>query len=157
MAAELRWILLGLSLPLLAGIWWWTARRSSQAPGNPELRESRAGKTAEPASAAAPNARYADPDEHDARPPREADDWGVAPFEPLNIRTADFDHVPALDRPMMVDAEAIPLPEPTMPAAPVSDARISDAPVSTAPVSTAPVSTAPVSTAPPISGAFPDA
>jgi cell division protein ZipA len=40
MAAELRWILLGLSLVLLAGIWWWGARRSSQAPGNAQLRET---------------------------------------------------------------------------------------------------------------------
>src|SRR6266478_5644027 len=40
LAAELRWILLALSLPLLAGIWWWTARRAGQTPGNPELRES---------------------------------------------------------------------------------------------------------------------
>ena len=40
MAAELRWILLALSVPLLAAIWWWTARRSGQSPGNPELRES---------------------------------------------------------------------------------------------------------------------
>ena len=40
LGAELRWILLGLSLPLLAGIWWWTARRAGQAPGNAELRES---------------------------------------------------------------------------------------------------------------------
>ncbi len=39
MAAELRWILLGLSLLLLAGIWWWGSRRSAQAPGNAELRE----------------------------------------------------------------------------------------------------------------------
>jgi cell division protein ZipA len=40
MAAELRWILLGLSLVLLAGIWRWGARRSAQAPGNAALRET---------------------------------------------------------------------------------------------------------------------
>ncbi|HXP64589.1 MAG TPA: hypothetical protein VN815_03865, partial [Steroidobacteraceae bacterium] len=39
MAAELRWILLALSLALLAGIWWWGRRRSSQAPGDAQLRE----------------------------------------------------------------------------------------------------------------------
>ena len=39
MAAELRWILLALSLVLLAGIWWWGRRRSSQAPGDAQLRE----------------------------------------------------------------------------------------------------------------------
>ena len=33
MTTELRLILLALSLVLLAGIWWWGARKSSQAPG----------------------------------------------------------------------------------------------------------------------------
>ena len=56
MAAELRWILLGLGLLLLAGIWWWTARRSGQSPGNAELRESTAGRPAQSAL----DPRYAD-------------------------------------------------------------------------------------------------
>ncbi len=90
MAAELRWILLGLCLPLLAFIWWWTARRAGQTPGNAELRES--------------------PPVHEesARPPAEPRDWGVPPFEPLNIRTAEFDRVPVLDGPMMVHPEPAP-------------------------------------------------
>jgi cell division protein ZipA len=103
-AAELRWILLGLSLPLLAGIWWWTARRAGRTPGNSELRES--------APAFEPP-RYADSD--DDMPPEPAPpppEWGVSPFEPLNIRTADFDHVPVLDGPMMVSAEPAPAPAP---------------------------------------------
>jgi cell division protein ZipA len=94
LAAELRWILLGLSLPLLAFIWWWTARRAGQTPGNAELRES-------------PPAH-----EESARAAAEPRDWGVPPFEPLNIRTADFDirtaefdRVPVLDGPMMVHPE----------------------------------------------------
>jgi cell division protein ZipA len=82
--------LLGLSLPLLAFIWWWTARRAGQTPGNAELRES--------------------PPVHEepARPPAEPRDWGVPPFEPLNIRTAEFDRVPVLDGPMMVHPEPQP-------------------------------------------------
>jgi cell division protein ZipA len=101
-AAELRWILLGLSLPLLAGIWWWTARRAGQTPGNPELREST--PPLDP--------RYADADDYDIRPELQPRDWGVPPFEPLNIRTADFDRVPVLDGPMMVNAEPAPAPAP---------------------------------------------
>jgi cell division protein ZipA len=105
LAAELRWILLGLSLPLLAAIWWWTARRSGQAPGNAELRESTAGKPVEATPALDP--RYTD-DDDDAKPEPESRDWGVPPFEPLSIHTAEFDRVPVLDGPMMVGIE----PEP---------------------------------------------
>jgi cell division protein ZipA len=101
-AAELRWILLCLSLPLLAGIWWWTARRAGQIPGNSELRE--------PTPSVDPPRP---PDSLDDLPPEPAPqprDWGVPPFEPLNIRTAEFDHVPVLDAPMMVGTEPAPTP-----------------------------------------------
>ncbi|MEP6885054.1 MAG: cell division protein ZipA C-terminal FtsZ-binding domain-containing protein [Gammaproteobacteria bacterium] len=105
MGAELRWILLGVSVPLLALIWWWTARRSGQAPGNAELRESTAGKAPEAAPPLDP--RYADADdEEEMMPHPEQRDWGVPPFEPLHIRTAEFDRVPVLDGPMMVDLDA---------------------------------------------------
>jgi cell division protein ZipA len=109
LAAELRWILLGLSLPLLAGIWWWTVRRAGQARGNAELRESTAGKLAETTPPLDP--RYADSDDDDdsMRPEPESRDWGVPPFEPLNIRTAEFERVPVLDRPMMVNVDPAPL------------------------------------------------
>lgn len=106
MGAELRWILLGLSLPLLAGIWWWTARRAGQAPGNAELREST--PPLDPRFGDA-DERFADAD-GDMRPEPESRDWGVPPFEPLNIRTADFDRVPVLDGPMMVNADPAPAP-----------------------------------------------
>jgi cell division protein ZipA len=105
LAAELRWILLALSLPLLAVIWWWTARRTGQAPGNAELRESTAGKPVEAKPALDP--RYTDSGD-DARPGPEARDWGVPPFEPLSIHTAEFDRVPVLDGPMMVSVDAEP-------------------------------------------------
>jgi cell division protein ZipA len=127
-AAELRWILLGLGLPLLAGIWWWTARRSRQTPGNAELRESVMSKPANPAPPAPTlDPRYADSDdgaesgdEEFGRPPPESREWGVPPFEPLNIRTAEFDQVPVLDGPMMVHADPLPAiqPEPAPPSSP---------------------------------------
>jgi cell division protein ZipA len=108
LVAELRWILLGLSLPLLAGIWWWTARRARQAPGNAELRESTVAKPAEAPTPPPLDPRYIDPDEDDMQPATASRDWGVPPFEPLNIHTADFDHVPVLDGPMMVSVEPAP-------------------------------------------------
>jgi cell division protein ZipA len=110
LAVELRWILLALSLPLLAGIWWWTARRSSRIPGNAELRESSVGKPPETQPA------------HDVRPQPESRDWGVSPLEPLSVRTAEFDEVPVLDGPMMVHAaEAPPSPEHSAPVANAAD------------------------------------
>jgi cell division protein ZipA len=93
LAAELRWILLGLSLVLLVGIWWWGGRRSGQAAGNAELRESTSGRSVDAAPSVEP--------EH--VPQHEVRDWGVPPFEPLSIRTREFDSVPILDEPMMVD------------------------------------------------------
>lgn len=89
--AQLRWILAGLGVVAIAAIWWWSTRRSGQAPGNSELRES----TVLPLQTLAPGAeaRERGPDE---RP---------SPLEPLSIRTADFDRVPVLDMPMMADRE----------------------------------------------------
>ena len=120
MAAELRWILLALSLPLLAGIWWWTARRSRQIPGNAELREPM-GKSPETQPALDP--RYMDFDDADsgsrgARPQPESGDWGVPPLEPLSVRTAEFDEVPVLDGPMMVHADPAPTMQPRAEAPP---------------------------------------
>jgi cell division protein ZipA len=124
MAAELRSILLALSLVLLAGIWWWGRRRSLQAPGNPALREitpTAALRSETPAAEALPRAE-ADAEaeaeaEADAIPASQGRDWGVPPFEPLSIRTQDYDRVPVLDGPMMVDVELAPArssaPEPS--------------------------------------------
>ncbi len=85
---QFRWILLGLGLLLIGGIWWWGARRPDQAPGNAELRESTNEPPPEPVRAA-PAAR----------------EWGVPPLEPLSIRTAEFERVPVLDIPMLADAD----------------------------------------------------
>ncbi len=147
MAAELRWILLCLAVPVLAGIWWWTARRSRQTAVNAELRES----TARPGYADAEEARpvYADTGE-DETPARESRDWGVPPLEPLSVLTADFEQVPVLDSPMIVDAD-----HPAVSAAPVSAAPVSASmppPMSStpAPVRPVPVMTAAVRPPPPL-------
>ncbi|MDP9010496.1 MAG: hypothetical protein M3N91_17625 [Pseudomonadota bacterium] len=104
MAAELRWILLALSLVFLAGIWWWGRRRSTQAPGNAALREIT--PTADPGRHEPP----ADDGLSDveAAPEAQVREWGVPPFEPLSIHTQEYDHVPILDGPMMVDADPAP-------------------------------------------------
>jgi len=39
-------------------------------------------------------------------------DWSVSPFEPLNIRSADFDPVPVLDGPILVNADPTPVAAP---------------------------------------------
>jgi cell division protein ZipA len=104
MAAELRWILLGLSLVLLGGIWWWGARRSAQAPGNPALRELT--PSAEPQR----HEPVLDTPEAQREPALEPEthEWGVSPLEPLSIRTGEYDRVPILDGPMMVNGDAAP-------------------------------------------------
>jgi cell division protein ZipA len=90
--AEIRWILLGLGLLLIGGIWWWGSRRSVQAPGNAALREPTAPGRPEAKAPLAESAAVA--------PVRE---WGVPPFEPLSIRTADFEGMAILDGPMLAD------------------------------------------------------
>ena len=121
MAAELRSILLVLSLVLLAGIWWWGRRRSLQAPGNPALRETT------PTAAPLRGESYADkvlPSEAavdeaaDVEAAAEGRNWGVPPFEPLSIRTEEYDRVPIFDGPMMVDADLVPAPKPAFTPAP---------------------------------------
>jgi cell division protein ZipA len=98
MAAELRWILLGLSLVLLAGIWWWGARRSAQAPGNAQLRESK--PVPEPLRHELP----AEDIELEPAHTSQDRDW-VSPLDPLSIRTGEYEGVPVLDGPMMVNAD----------------------------------------------------
>ncbi len=98
--AEFRWILLGLGLLLIAGIWWWGGRRSAQAPGNAELRET-AAKEPQRQEAAA-RATESAPDMGEPIYSRE---WEKSPFEPLSIRTSDLEDVRILDESMMLAAE----------------------------------------------------
>ncbi|MGD0493909.1 MAG: cell division protein ZipA C-terminal FtsZ-binding domain-containing protein [Steroidobacteraceae bacterium] len=120
--AELRLILSGLGVVAIAAIWWWSTRRSGQAPGNSELRES----SVLPIQnlAPAPEGRERAPEPRDRvevrdrpetrdRPemrdrPDFRDRTTIAPLEPLSIRTADFDRVPILDLPMMAHPEPPP-------------------------------------------------
>jgi cell division protein ZipA len=92
--------LAGLGVLLLAGIWWWGARRSRQAPGNAGLREPVIPKPApvratEDAGMTEHTAFDQDPAPRDRDPA--ARTWGVPPFEPLSIRTAEFDEPPAVE------------------------------------------------------------
>jgi FtsZ-interacting cell division protein ZipA len=93
-----------LSLVLLAGIWWWGRRRSTQAPGNAALREIT--PTADPVRHEPPAAEALSNVE--TAPDAQAREWGVPPFEPLSIHTQEYDDVPILDGPMMVDADPAP-------------------------------------------------
>ncbi len=101
---------MGLGLLLIVGIWWWGARRSRQAPGNAELRESTAASASSPPQAFARSAREAASPEVPADEIGSSREWGVPPLEPLSIRTADFERVPALEQPMMAEFEEVDLP-----------------------------------------------
>ncbi len=115
MAAELRWILLGFSLVLLAGIWWWGARRSAQAPGNAALREINPTPGVARADAVDPlRTASHEPLPEPKSPEPKSPEW-VSPFEPLSIRATGYEHVPVLDGPMMVYPETAPVP-PSRPA-----------------------------------------
>jgi cell division protein ZipA len=131
--AELRWILLGLGTLAVGAIWWWSARRSAQAPGNAELRESTVMPLPTSAAAEAPQAEKraasggpsrlgevrtssaetraavgearASPVERAAIVERA--EWSISPLEPLSIRTADFEDVPDMDQPMLTHADPL--------------------------------------------------
>jgi cell division protein ZipA len=144
LAAELRWILLGLSVLLLAVIWWWSARRSAQSPGNPELRE--------PTPPLDP--RYANSDDEDMRAQPRPRDWGVPPFEPLSIRTAEFDHVPVFAGPILINADPAPLPDTDASSVPITASDVVAAPLAPAapePVAASAVAPRPAPPAGPIS------
>jgi cell division protein ZipA len=89
--AELRWILAGVGVVAIAAIWWWSSRRSGQAPGQAELRES---SVVPLQSVAAAEVRDT-PSEPRERPPIR--DRSISPLEPLSIHTSDFE--PVLDLP----------------------------------------------------------
>ena len=103
---DLRLILAAICLVLLGGIWWWSARGSRQARGAAELRER-----------GSPVGSFPDTDvtaqEGNApvmRAEPESRAWGVPPFEPLSIKTADFDRVPVLDLEISADPNSAPAP-----------------------------------------------
>ncbi|HEY2463695.1 MAG TPA: cell division protein ZipA C-terminal FtsZ-binding domain-containing protein [Steroidobacteraceae bacterium] len=107
MAAELRWILLALSLVLLGGIWWWGRRRSSQAPGDAQLREMTSSIELQRPEAETEIEAEIEPEiETEIEAEKQ---WGVPPFEPLSIHTQEYERVPVLDGPMMVSADPAPV------------------------------------------------
>ncbi len=94
----------------IAAIWWWSTRRSGQAPGNSELRESSVVPLQSLTPAAdARLAADARPDAHDHSEPRERggarQDRTISPLEPLSIRTGDFERMPILDLSMTANPE----------------------------------------------------
>jgi hypothetical protein len=88
----------------IAAIWWWSTRRSGQAPGNSELRES----SVVPLQSLTPAADDR-PDAHDHSETRERaaarQDRSISPLEPLSIRTGDFERMPLLDLSMTAKRE----------------------------------------------------
>lgn len=96
---------------MIAAIWWWSTRRSgrAQAPGNAELRES----TVVPLQSF-PGSDGRERDHRESREspdhpePAEFHERRIAPLEPLSIRTGEFDRVPVLDLPMMVEEPTVP-------------------------------------------------
>ena len=114
--AELRWILLGLGLLLIVGIWWRGTRRSGQAQGDFALRDLASSQAAtyppEPTSTSTSISIAAGPP---SAAPSAAREWPQTPLDPLRIRTAEFDQVPVLDTPMII--------EPALPATPPPAAR----------------------------------
>jgi cell division protein ZipA len=100
--AEFRWILLGLGLLLIVGIWWWGARRSAQAPGDAELRETTVKDPLRPDTV------------QDLGPAMQMREWDKSPFEPISIKTTDFEHEAIFDEPILVDVGAA-LDEPPLP------------------------------------------
>jgi cell division protein ZipA len=130
--AELRWILLGLGTLAIGAIWWWSARRSAQTPGNAELRESTV-MPPPPAVAEAPQAEKRAPTvgpsrlaevrassaetraaagEARASPAERAStveraEWSISPLEPLSIRTADFEEIPDVELPMLTHSDPL--------------------------------------------------
>jgi len=186
---EFRWILVGIGCLLLVAIFWWGSRRRSQARGAAVDRSGapaapmapraaapaapmppRAGPPAAPIVASRAGPPAAPSSDFDAH----AEDWGVPPFEPLSIRTGDYDQVPVLDLPMRADVAIAPA-QPTGPvpaaasahapsgvppapaeriAGPADDFRPVDA-AAPVPVPAAPVAAAAVRAAAPPPGAAP--
>ncbi len=103
---------------LIAGIWWWGARRSRRSA--PVSESSTLQAVPQPATQAALHAAPPSAGAHPlAEPDAEREDWGVPPFEPLHIKSADFDRVPRdLDEPSLSDDEPGTPAEPGAAAAP---------------------------------------
>ncbi len=88
---------------LIGGIWWWGARRSRQAPGAAELRETMDTPPPLPRTdfgESGPEVGHIEPFEVAPAEPRQ---FGVPPFAPIEVRTVDFAGVPVLDEPVLIE------------------------------------------------------
>ena len=144
--AELRWILLGLGLLLIAGIWWRGARAGGAASADADLRDPRDGMERDPSRARPDGAAFREPvigEEFELPPPRER---AVPPFEPLTIKTTDLEPLAVVEAPFV--AETPILAEPVeVAAAPSVPVRAAPSPVRPAspPVQPAPSPVQPAS------------
>ncbi len=177
---ELRWILLGLGLLLMAAIWWWMTRRSGQARGPGDVGSAvRGGSTLRDGGPRPPDAQR--PRDGGVRPPDVerpvTREWSVSPLDPLTVKTRGGRGAADLELPVMsggraaraddatsslpMSAAAAPLPVadalPPMSAAPPPAAA--PPPTATPPSSAAapPPAAAPVAVAPAARAVAPDA
>jgi cell division protein ZipA len=96
--------LAALGAVAIAAIWWWSTRRSGQAPGNSELRES----SVVPLQGLIPAADGRSETSDHSEPRERAgarQDRTISPLEPLSIRTADFERLHILDESMTANRE----------------------------------------------------
>jgi cell division protein ZipA len=112
---------MGLGMLAIGAIWLWSVRRSSQAPGNAELRESSVVPVPSTPAAEASHAEKraaageARPSAAERAPTVERAEWGISPLEPLTVRTvaplsiraADFDDVPEMELPMLAHPDPL--------------------------------------------------
>ncbi|HEY2682552.1 MAG TPA: cell division protein ZipA C-terminal FtsZ-binding domain-containing protein [Steroidobacteraceae bacterium] len=129
--AEFRWILLGLGLTLIGAIWWWGSRRSGQAPGNAALRE--------------PASSFKEPQMQEMAkaaelPPAPVQRERSPALEPLQVHTGNFDDIPMVDEPIIVDIDPVHVPDAEGPREPFRPHITQPVPVVTQPV---PVTVAP--------------
>jgi cell division protein ZipA len=100
---ELRWILLGLGLLLIAGIWWRGARAGRAAGAESDAGDPRDGTERTPSRAPLDRPSFREPvfgEEFELPPPRERT---VPPFEPLTIKTTDLDSLSIVEAPFVVE------------------------------------------------------
>ncbi len=114
---ELRWILAAIGVVVIGAIWWWSARRSTQAPGHAELRESTQNTPHAPhasplhtshGSHGAPTPRFAGTAEERAPYLTSRDPRTIGPLEPLSIHTDDSNPSLDFDEPMSPYADPLP-------------------------------------------------
>ena len=137
--AELRWILLGLGLLLIAGIWWRGARAGGATGSDDESDDPRDRTAGDSSRVMQGGPSFREPvigEEFELPPPRER---SVPPFEPLTIKTTDLEPLSIVEAPFVPEAPVLADPD-EAPAEPPAIARPVPAP---APSTAAPQTAAP--------------